>query len=153
MKLIIRSQTSTVQPLRFGNVLMISSYTLLDIWLSLQWCHNEHDSVSNHQRLDFLLNRLFRRWSKKTSKFSVTSFVKGIHRWPHKGPVMRKMFSFDESSWSSINWNSILTRSSECFATHYALNKMADILQTTISNAFLEWKYQHFDLNFTGFCS
>ena len=31
------------------------------------------------------------------------AFVRGIHRWPvnspHKGPVMRKMFSFDESSW------------------------------------------------------
>ena len=29
----------------------------------LQWCHNEHDSdsVSNHQRLDCLLSRLFKR--------------------------------------------------------------------------------------------
>ena len=28
---------------------------------TLQWCHNGRDGVSNHQRLDCLLNRLFRR--------------------------------------------------------------------------------------------
>ena len=26
----------------------------------LQWCYNERDGVSNHRRLDYLLNRLFR---------------------------------------------------------------------------------------------
>ena len=36
--------------------------------LSLQWCHNERDDVSNHRRLDCLLSRFFRRRSKKTSK-------------------------------------------------------------------------------------
>ena len=39
---------------------------------SLQWRHNEHDSVSNHQRLDCLLNCLFWPRSKKTSKLRVT---------------------------------------------------------------------------------
>ena len=33
---------------------------------------NERDGVSNHHRLDCLLNRLFRRRSKKTSKLCVT---------------------------------------------------------------------------------
>ena len=37
-----------------------------------QWPHNERDGVSNHQPHDFLLNRLFRRRSKKTSKLRVT---------------------------------------------------------------------------------
>ena len=32
----------------------------------LQWRHNERDCVSNHQRLDCLLKRLFRRRSEKT---------------------------------------------------------------------------------------
>ena len=36
--------------------------------MSLQWCHDGHDGISNHQPLDCLLNRLFRRRSKKTSK-------------------------------------------------------------------------------------
>ena len=39
---------------------------------ALQWRHNERDGVSNHQRLDYLLNRLFRRRSKKTSKLRAT---------------------------------------------------------------------------------
>ena len=39
---------------------------------SLHWCHNELDSVSNHQPRDCLLNRLFRRRWKKISKLRVT---------------------------------------------------------------------------------
>ena len=69
------------------------------VWSS-QWHHNERDGVSNHRRLKGLLNRLFRPRSKKISKLRVTGFVKGIHRWPanspHKGPVTRKMFPFDD---------------------------------------------------------
>ena len=37
-----------------------------------QWRHDERDGVSNHERLDCLLNRLFRRRSTKTSKLRVT---------------------------------------------------------------------------------
>ena len=47
---------------------------------SIQWGHNEHDGVSNHQRLDCLLSRLF-RWPVNS---------------PHKGPVTRKMFPFGD---------------------------------------------------------
>ena len=43
----------------------------------LQWRHNGHDSVSNHQPHDCLLNRLFRRRSKKTSKLCVTGLCAG----------------------------------------------------------------------------
>ena len=43
----------------------------------LQWRHNGHDYVSNHQRHDCLLNRLFRCRSKKTSKFRVTGLCAG----------------------------------------------------------------------------
>ena len=68
--------------------------------ITLRWRHNGRDSVSNHQPHDCLLNRLFRRRSKNTSKLRVTGFVLGIHRWPvnspHKGPVTRKMFPFDD---------------------------------------------------------
>ena len=44
---------------------------------ALQWRHNGHDSVSNHQPHDCLLNRLFRRRSKKISKLRVTGFCAG----------------------------------------------------------------------------
>ena len=41
-------------------------------YCSLQWRHNQHDGVSNHQPPDCLLNPLFRRKSKKTPKLRVT---------------------------------------------------------------------------------
>ena len=39
---------------------------------ALQWRHNGRDTVPNHQPHDCVLNRLFRRRSKKTSKLRVT---------------------------------------------------------------------------------
>ena len=44
---------------------------------TLQWRHNEPDCVSNHQPYDCLLNSLFRRRSKKTSKLRVTGLCEG----------------------------------------------------------------------------
>ena len=66
----------------------------------LQWRHNDHDGVSNHQPHSCLRNRLFRRSSKKTSKLCVTGFCVGNSpkpvTSPHKGPVTRKMVPFDD---------------------------------------------------------
>ena len=45
--------------------------------MPLQWRHNERVGVSNHRRLDCLLNRLLRHRSKKTSKLRVTSLCEG----------------------------------------------------------------------------
>ena len=45
--------------------------------ITLLWCHNEREGVSNHRRLNYLLNRLFRRGSKKTSKLRVTGLYEG----------------------------------------------------------------------------
>ena len=67
---------------------------------TLLWRHNEHDSVSNHQPRGCLLNRLFRRRSKKTPKLRVTGLCVGNSpgpvNSPHKEPVTRKMFPFDD---------------------------------------------------------
>ena len=67
---------------------------------SLHWRHNEHGGVSNHQPHGCLLNRLFRHRSKKTSKLRVTSLCVGNSpgpvNSPHKGPVTRKIFPFDD---------------------------------------------------------
>ena len=70
----------------------------LEYTITLQWCHNEPNGVSNHRRLDCLLNRLF------GPRFKIKGLrhwpLWGIHRWsvnsPHKGPVTRKMFPFDD---------------------------------------------------------
>ena len=68
--------------------------------LSLRWRHNDQDGVSNHQLHGCLLNRLFRRRSNKTSKLRVTGLCVGKSpgpvNSPHKGPVTRKMFQFDD---------------------------------------------------------
>ena len=69
---------------------------------SLQWRYDERGGVSNHQRLDCLLDRLFRRRSKKHQGSASLVFVRGIQRWPvnspHKGPVTRKCFHLMTSS-------------------------------------------------------
>ena len=44
---------------------------------TLQWRHNERRRVSNHQFLDCLLNRLFRRRSRKTPRRSVNGICEG----------------------------------------------------------------------------
>ena len=62
---------------------------------TLQWRHNGRDGVSNLWRFDYLLNRLFRHRSKKTSKLHVT--VRWPVNSPHKGPVTWKMFPFDDA--------------------------------------------------------
>ena len=67
---------------------------------SLRWRQNGRHSVSNHQPHDCLFNRLFRRRSKKASKLRVTGLCVGNSpgpvNSPHKGPVTRKMFPFDD---------------------------------------------------------
>ena len=74
---------------------------------TLQWRHNERDGVSNHRRLDCLLNCLFRRRSKKTSKLRVTGLCEGnssltcefpavTGEFPAQKPTTRNMFPFDD---------------------------------------------------------
>ena len=67
---------------------------------SLQWRHNDHDRVSNHQPHGCLLNRLFRRWSKKTSKLRVTGLCAGNS--PGTGEFPAQMASYAENV--SIWW-------------------------------------------------
>ena len=73
------------------------------LYVTSQWRHDEHDGVLNHLPHDCLLKRLFRHRSKKTSKLRVTGLCEGIHRWPvnspHKGPVTRTFFPFDDVWW------------------------------------------------------
>ena len=65
---------------------------------ALQWRHNESDGVSNHQAHDILLNRLFRRRSKKTWKLYVTGLCEGnlpvTGEFPAHRPVTRNFGVF-----------------------------------------------------------
>ena len=74
----------------------------MPIWwyVSLQWRHNGHDGVPNHQPHDCLLNRLFRRRSKKTSKLRVTALCAGnsplTGEFPAQMDSNAKMFPLDD---------------------------------------------------------
>ena len=78
----------------------------------LQWRHFDHDGVSNHQPHGCLLNRLFRRRSKKTLKLRATGLCVGNSpepvNSPHKGPVTRKMFPFDDVI-MQYSWHGLLS--------------------------------------------
>ena len=64
---------------------------------SLQWRHNERDSVSNRQLHDRLLNRLFRHRLKKTSKLRVTGLYAGNS--PGEFPAQRASNAENVSIW------------------------------------------------------
>ena len=86
------------------NYLVIDSskFSHLFIWNadgSLQWSHNERDGVSNHQRLDCLLNRLFSRRSKKTSKLRVTGLCEGNSPLTGAFPAQRASQAENVSIW------------------------------------------------------
>ena len=65
----------------------------------LQWRHNERDGVSNHQPRDYLLNRLFGRISKKTSKLHVTGLCAGNSPGTGEFPAPRASNAENVSIW------------------------------------------------------
>ena len=75
-------------------------YAVKSMEYSLGWRHNGRDGVSNHQPHDCLLNRLFRRSSKETSKLRVTGLCAGNSPVTGEFPAQRasnaKTFPFDD---------------------------------------------------------
>ena len=78
--------------------------------VSLQWRHNEHGGISNHQPQDCLLNGSLRRRSKVTSKLRIT----GLCAWnsPVTGefPAQRASNAENVSIWwrhHVVNWSLI----------------------------------------------
>ena len=67
--------------------------------MALQWRHNERDGVPNHQPRDCLLNRLFRRRSKKTSKLRVTGLCTGNSPMTGEFPAQRTSYAENVSIW------------------------------------------------------
>ena len=73
----------------------ISLSSLCRLILTLRWRHNARDGVSNHQRHDCLLNSLFGRRSKKTSKLCVAGLCAG--KSPGTGEFPAQMASYAEN--------------------------------------------------------
>ena len=74
-------------------------YSVESLLLSLQWRHNEHDGVSNYQPHECLLNHLFRRRSKKTSKLRVTGLWVGNSPLTGEFPAPRASNAENVSIW------------------------------------------------------
>ena len=83
---------------------------------SLQWRHNGHDGVSNHQPHDCLLNLLFRRRSKKTSKLRVTGLCAGNS--PVTGEFPAQRVSNAENA--SIRWRHHDCSENELFSISFS---------------------------------
>ena len=66
----------------------------------------QRDGISNCSCLNRLLNHSGIHQRKHQSSW-LLAFVRGIHKWPvdspHKGPVMQKIFQFDDVIMSMVN--------------------------------------------------
>ena len=89
---------------------MLCCGLLVVSYWSLWWRHNERDCVSNHQRFDCLLSRLFRPRSKKTSKLRVTGLCEGNSPVIGEFPAQRASNAENVSIWwrhhysLNLNW-------------------------------------------------
>ena len=70
-----------------------------NIFPTLRWRHNELDGVSDLQPHDCLLNLLFRRRSKKTSKLRVTGLCAGNSPWTGEFPAQNASNAENVSIW------------------------------------------------------
>ena len=93
-----------------------SQYTFV---FPLKWRHNWHCSVSNHQPHDCLLNRLFRRRSRKTSKLCVTGLCAGNSPWTGEFPEQMASKAENVPIW----WrhHAILIQSHAVYASHWKM--------------------------------
>ena len=66
---------------------------------ALHWRNNERDGVSNHQPHDCLLNCLFRRGSKKTSKLRVIGLCEGNSPMTGESPAQKASNAENASIW------------------------------------------------------
>ena len=119
-----------------------TSHTLIS-----QWRHNGRDGVSNHQPHDFLVRRLFRRRSKKTSKLRVIGLCAGNS--PVSGVFPAQSASNAENvvrlMTSSCSWRGLLVK-------YIALDLMIT-LHTTYANLNFTCCYIHVLWNFINACN
>ena len=87
--------------------------------VALQWHHNDNDGVSNHQPHGCLLNRLFRRRSKKTSKLRDTGLCVGNSTGTGEFPAQRPSYAENVSIW----WRHHGTTRYMCFVFFHSLSR------------------------------
>ena len=78
-----------------------SQNTVYVHYIASQWRHNDRYSVSNHQPHDWLLNRIFRCRSKKTSKLRVIGLCEANSPVTGEFPAQRVSDAENVSIWWS----------------------------------------------------
>ena len=101
----------------------------------LRWRHNDHAGVSNHQHHGCLLNRLFRRKSKKTAKLRVTNYWINCANSNANKPITTRVYSIllSRNQWNKSHQISYTT-------------DILIILLMGISRAGKGWKGPSFDM-------
>ena len=99
--IMIINQISVISAQRMNE----AEFSLILVWWPsdnkppLRWRHNYHAGVSNHQPHGCLLNRLFKRRSKKTSKLRVTGLMCGEFTGTGEFPAQRASNEENASIW------------------------------------------------------
>ena len=132
------------------------TYSILDFIvgppLSLHWRHNKRNGASNHRCLDNLLNRLFTRISKKTSKLCTIGLCEGTPPVTGGFPSQRASNSENVSIWwrhhdsSPTCWSILYHLNGACNCTQQIKN----INKMIIKRVAIKVPTLKFDGNFTS---
>ena len=96
---------------------------------SLRWHHNERDCASNHQPRHCLLNRLFGRRSKKTSKLRVTGLCAGHSPGTGEFPAQTASNAENVSIW----WHHHVYFQNNCYVRNHERKLMSDFWAIAVS--------------------
>ena len=110
------NDTGLLKSTRTGNIMLTHFGLVSNADISLRWRHNDHAGVSNHQPHGCLLNRLFRRKSKKTSKLRVTGLCAGNSPGTGEFPAQMASYAENVSIWWRHHVSSIWLSSLACSA-------------------------------------
>ena len=117
-------------------------FPILVKWhLSLQGRHNGRDSISNHQPHDCILNRLFSRRSKKTSKLRVSGLCAGNS--PVSGEIPTQMASNAENV--SIWWRDHVERNGHLILSYLILSGSYTKVRWQFQWCSFLWRYLNSD--------
>ena len=82
-----------------GRYVKFNVYQLWGTHITLQWRHNDvimGAIASQITRLTIVYSIVYSDADQRKQSSASLAFVRGIHRGPHKWPVTRKMFPFDD---------------------------------------------------------
>ena len=127
------------------------------VYGSLQWRHDGRNGVSNHQPHGWLLSRLFRRRSKKTSKLCVTGLCAGNSPVTGEFPAQMASNAENVSIWlrhhvRCLRWH--LRKVNFYTLTHLPPGQNGRHFANDVFRCiYCEWNVLYYDSNFSDICS